>query len=203
MPQAVVILAALLAGGILALLAERAFHASGRSGLHLRSLRSNSRLTRAPDQPSPEEFEAIRRAYTLLLSIERSALSRVVGVGATQTSDGITVEFISVELRESGGRGFLRVHSREGFRVQPNPLEQPSEPEPPSVQDDLGTDYVVSWSARSGSGDGDYREATAEFLFAPIPPEGAGRLRVSIPRSDSFGDRRDPQKEPWVFDIAL
>jgi hypothetical protein len=202
MPQIVVVLAALLAGGIVALLAERAFHASGRSGLHLRSLRSTSRLTRAPVQPSPEEFEAIRRAYTLFVSIERSALSRVIGVGASQIAHGLTVEFISVELRESGGRGFLRVHSREGFRVQPNP-ERHHEPEPPSVQDDVGMDYAVSWSARSGSGDDDYSEATAEFLFAPIPPEGARRLRVSIPRSDPFADRLDPQKEPWIFDVAL
>ena len=203
MPQVVIIVAALLVGGIAALLAERAFHASGRSGLHLRPLRSIGRLTRAAVQPSAEEFEATLHGYHLFMSIERSALCRVIGVGAAQTTEGITVEFISVELRQSGGRGFLRVHSAQGFRAQSNPLERPRGPAPPSVKDDLGTDYAVSWSVRSGSGGDDYSEATAEFLFAPIPPEGARRLEVSIPRWDSFGDRHEPELAPWVFDVPL
>ena len=57
MPQVVTIVAALLVGGVVALLAEQAFRASGRHGLHFRSF-----MTTAPaaDQPSPEEFEAMK-----------------------------------------------------------------------------------------------------------------------------------------------
>lgn len=203
MPQVVIIVAALLVGGIAALLAERAFHASGRSGLHLRPLRSTGRLTRAAVQPSAEEFEATLRGYHLFMSIERSALCRVIGVGAAQTTEGITVEFISVELRQSGGRGFLRVHSGAGYRPRWSPPEPRREPAPPNIQDDLGTDYTVGWSSRGGGGSDDYSEVTAEFLFAPTPPLGARRLEVSIPRLDPSGDWHEPVSASWVFDVPL
>ena len=99
MPEIAIVVGAFLAGGIGTLLAERAFHASGRHGLHLRPLRSTVGLRRARFQPSSEEFEELLRGYNVLASITRSPLSRVIGVGAAQIFDGITVECISL----SGG----------------------------------------------------------------------------------------------------
>lgn len=144
------------------------------------------------------------RGYNLFASIARSPLSRVIGVGAVQASDGTTVEFISVELRETGGRGLVRVHSTKGYRPPWNPPDRPREPAPPSIQDDLATDYAVGWSSRGGSGGGDdYSEITAEFWFAPAPPSGAHRLEVSIPRLDPSDDRHVPVLPPWVFELPF
>ena len=200
MPQVVTIVAALLVGGVVALLAEQAFRASGRHGLHFRSF-----MTTAPaaDQPSPEEFEAMLHSYNLFQAMERSPLSRVIGVGAVQSSDGITVEFISVELREAGGRGVVRFHSSQGYRPSMGPPGSPREPAPPTIQDGVGTRYSVAWSSRGASGGGDYSEATAEFVFAPAPPPGPHQLEISVPRLDPPGDRRRPASAPWVFELPL
>ena len=197
------LVAAFVFGWIAAALTERAFHASGRHGLHLRRPRSIAWLTRAPTQPSPEELDVVLRGYELFQAIERSPLSRVIGVGATQTSDGITIECISIELRGAGGRGFLRVHSTDVFRASVGMHDRPREPASPTIQDDLGTDYTVAWSARGGSGGDDYSEVTAEFVFVPTPPSGANRLEVSIPRLDPSGHPQDPKLTPWVFGVPL
>lgn len=204
MPQPLIILAAFLVGWIVALLAERAFHASGRHGIHLRPLRSTARRKWAGVQPSPEDVQEMLRGYNLFVSIARGPLSRVIGVGAEQTSDGTTVEFISVELRKAGGRGLVRVHSSKGYGPPRNPPDRPSSPSPPSIQDDLGTDYAVGWSSWGGSGgDDDHSEFTAEFWFAPAPPSGARRLEVSIPQLDPSGVRQESELPPWVFDVPL
>ncbi len=205
MPEIAIVVGAFLAGGIVAMLAERAFHASGRHGLHLRPLRPTAGLRRARIQPSSDELEQMLRAYDLLSLIARSPLSRVIGVGAAQTSDGTTVEFISVELREAGARGLVRVHSSKGYgppRILPD--RRLGEPAPPSMQDDLGTEYAVGWSSWGGGGGGDdYSEFTGEFWFVPVPPVAAGRLAVSIPQLDPSGGAPEQEGPPWLFDVPL
>jgi hypothetical protein len=148
-------------------------------------------------------MEGWQRAYSLHRSIERSALSRVVGVGTSQAADGTTVEFIALELRAAGGRGSIRIHSTHGFTVHANAHERPVEPAPPTVADDLGTQYVAGWGARNGGGDDDYTEVTAEFLFAPDPPPGARVLTVTIPRSVAFASRVGPREDPWIVVTPL
>jgi len=116
------------------------------------------------------------RGYNLFASIARSPLSRVIGVGAVQTSDGTTIECISVELREAGGRGLVRVHSSKGYRRPPrNPPDRPRDPAPPRLRDDLDTNYAVGWNSWGGGGGGDdFSEFTGGFWFAPAaPPPGA------------------------------
>lgn len=204
MPEIAIVVGAFLAGGIVALLVERAFHASGRSGLHLRPLGSTVWLRRARVQPSSEEFEEMLRGYNLFAPLARSLLSRVIGVGAVQTSDGTTIEFISVELREAGGRGLVRVLSSKRYRPPQNPPDRARDPARPSMQDDLGTDYAVGWSSWGGGGGrDDYSEFMGEFWFAPAPPVAAGRLTVSIPQLDPSGSQPGPELPPWVFVVPL
>lgn len=83
------------------------------------------------------------------------------------------------------------------------PAQRPRDPPPPSIQDDLGTEYTVAWSATGGGGGDDRSEATAEFWFAPAPPAGARRLEVSIPQLDPSGVRQESELPPWVFDVPL
>ena len=199
-----ILVGAFLAGGIVAMLAERAFHASGRHGLHLRPLRPTAGLRRARIQPSSDELEQMLRAYDLLSLIARSPLSRVIGVGAAQIFDGITVECISIELREAGGRGLVRVHSSQGYRPPQNPPNWLGEPAPPNMHDDLGTEYAVGWSSWGGGGGGDdHSEFTGEFWFVPVPPVAAGRLAVSIPQLDPSGGAPEQEGPPWLFDVPL
>lgn len=144
------------------------------------------------------------RGYNLFAPIAQSPLSRVIGVGEAQTSDGITVECTSLELREAGGRGLVRVHSSRGYGPPRNPPDRPRDPAPPSLRDDLGTDYAVGWSSwGAGGGGADYSEFTGEFWFAPAPPAAAGRLTVSIPQLDPTGGLPKPELPPWVFDVPL
>ena len=203
MPPGLLLLAAFIGGAFAALLITRVLHVRGPSVVRWGSTRSSARLQRSAHQPSPAEVEAWQLAYSLHRSIERSALSRVIGVGTSQTTDGTTVEFIAVELRAAGGRGSLRIHSTHEFTAHANAHVRPAEPAPPTVTDESGTHYVAGWGARNGSGDDDYTEVTAEFLFAPDPPPGARVLTVTIPRSIAFASGVESQEDPWVVAAPL
>lgn len=112
--------------------------------------------------PSADEIERLQLNQDPLIVTDRSPLVRVIGVGEAQSADGVTVECVSLELRESGGRGLLRTHAAGGLhgpwpegRVPTNPT--------PRLEDDLGTAYEVTMPGWTG---GD-RDAEMVFRFAP------------------------------------
>lgn len=203
--EVAIIGAAFVAGMIAIVLVERAFHRSGRQGIHFRHWDSSTaKLTRAATQPSPEETAAMLRQFERLESIRRSPRTRVIGVGATLEDDGITVEFLSVELRGAGGRATYRVHANAPYRGGADPETRWRLPPQPIVVDDLGTAYATGMSAWGGGGGSqDDSESVVDFAFAPAPPATARSLRVSVPYLDPAGGPPELKHAPWVFDVPL
>ena len=153
-----------------------------------------------PKPPSPNERERMQLRQDPLLLIDRSPLDRVIGVGQAQTSDGVTVECVAIELRGAGGRGLLRTLTPQGhlFSLAAEGAK-PTDPVP-RLEDDLGTSYTVTMPQWTG---GDY---TSEMLFrfAPVPPADARRLIIRAPRSYPYGpSRADATDQWWVFDVDL
>jgi hypothetical protein len=165
---------------------------------------STSKLRRAEMQPSADELAEMVQQLERLETMRRSPLSRVVGVGATLEDDGITVEFLAIELRAAGGRATYRVRAPVTYRGDPAP-ESPWRSRPqPRVVDDVGTEYATGLSSWGGWGGGEeYSESAVDFVFTPSPPATATSLRISVPYLDPSGGRPDLEHGPWVFDVPL
>ncbi|MDP2350019.1 MAG: hypothetical protein Q8M74_02560 [Chloroflexota bacterium] len=164
-----------------------------------------ARLGRSKQQPSPDELEHWRRSVSLFGAIPGSPLRRVIGVGASASTDDLTVELIAIELRDAGGRGLLRFRSQIG-RMGGSQYAMVGEPEV-DVTDDVGTYYEVGLGGWSGSQDG----GDAEFTFAPRPPDDARRLSIVVER---FRESRLPPGHelsgppdgivgPWKFTVEI
>jgi hypothetical protein len=153
-----------------------------------------------PKPPTPEEREQINLRNDPLLLIDRSPLSRVVGVGQTQTRDGATVEYIAIELRHAGGRGLLRSMTPGGRQFGPESVgAHPINPVP-RLEDDLGTAYAVTMPQWTG----DERNSEMLFRFAPVPPAEARRLVIRAPRAWPYGPASGASTEVWwSFEVDL
>lgn len=79
---------------------------------------------------SPEEAE---RLGEFIVGLEESPLLRVVPVGQTAVSAGISVELIALEIREGGATLYWKVHF-DGDRTLGMPTF--------NVHDDIGTQYA-------------------------------------------------------------
>lgn len=135
-----------------------------------------------------------------LLLVDRSPLVRVIGGGETQSADGVTIECISVEVRQSGCRALLRAVAPEGGLHGPWRVGSPPVDHVPSVEDDLGTAYTVTMPGWIG---GD-RAAELLFRFAPSPPVSAPRLVIRAPKAPPFAlPAIEPRGDFWTFELAL
>jgi hypothetical protein len=181
--------------GVMALwLAEREFHRRGYRGLHKRSGADAWRHRAGPIQPLDP---AILERGRVLASVGRGSLRRVIGVGAVRRVGDITVELISVEIRETGGRLLIRGGpARPHVPWADDELDGQS---PLSLADDLGTSYIVRFTG----GSSDLHAVDAEFVFAPRPPDAARRLTVSVADLASVGLTWDSKAPALAFDIEL
>ncbi|MGZ8475863.1 MAG: hypothetical protein ACXWWQ_06525 [Candidatus Limnocylindria bacterium] len=140
--------------------------------------------------------------HAQMQELERSPLTRVMGIGRVVESDGITVEFLALELRGRGGAITLRAHGRS-FASGPGLLEWPTL----SISDDLGTEYVVMPAGGGGGED----SMQFELRFAPAPPAATRTLDVAIvefsPTTWPFGRATESavegQSAPWRVTVDL
>lgn len=153
-----------------------------------------------PKPPSRDEVERMQLRQDPLLLVDRSPLARAIGVGQSQTGDGVTVECVVIEVRESGGRGLLRTLAPDGRLFGPWPEGAAPMDPVPRLEDDVGTVYTVTMPQWTG---GDY---TAEMLFrfAPAPPVGARQLVIRAPRTPPFAQPSAVSTDgSWVFEVDL
>lgn len=141
--------------------------------------------------------EAIQRLLDEMpsLAIAPSALVGVIPVAKVVDASGISVEVLSVEVREAGALIHWRCRADRAIG-----LLMPSA----TVTDDRSTNYRVS----TANGGGDDRSWAGEIAITPAPPS---TCLLSIAFS-SFG--ADPQMKmpgwiagppvdgPWTFDVA-
>ena len=145
-------------------------------------------------QPDRALMERHGRDAMRVAAVDASTLRRVVAVGGHQDNGGARVELIVVELREDGGIATLVAHTRPPVGVVGHLVEA-------AVSDDVGTAYVASGQASSGSGPGTSRH---EIRFAPAPPEGAHVLSIEVASFvDPFPQRVAELVGPWEFRIPL
>ena len=135
-----------------------------------------------PERPTEDEREQMQLRNDPLLLIDRSPLVRVVGGGETQTADGVTIECISVEVRESGCRALLRAVTPRGGLHGPWRAGSPPVDHVPRVEDDLGTAYTVTMPGWTGG----ERASELLFRFAPPPPVTARRIVIRAPKAPPF-----------------
>jgi hypothetical protein len=116
-----------------------------------------------------EERDALDR----MEDVERSPLLGVIGIGRTVEADGISVEFLAVELRELGGSITLRA---SGPLIEKS--SQTALPPWPSltVSDERGTRYIII--PRGGGGGGG--SIHYDLRFMPAPPPAAECLTFGI-----------------------
>ncbi len=153
-----------------------------------------------PKAPSPGEMEQVQLRQDPLLLIDRSPLVGLVGVGQSQSGDGVTIICVVIELREGGGRGLLRTLAPTGGLHGPRPEGAAPVDPVPRLEDDRGTAYTVtmpSWTSGDCSAD-------MLFRFAPAPPAAARRLVVRVPRTPPYAlPAAGPNDGSWVFEVAL
>ena len=141
-------------------------------------------------------------------TVDRSTLLKVVAVAGVRESPEVQIEMHSLEIREAGGFGALRVEDRRESAPIPPGLDvlPPGFGDlPPSMDlveprillaDDAGTQFTpfvfgadstsVSWRVR--------------FVFMPAPAPGARYLDVTIER---FGEAAEGVVGPWSFRCPL
>lgn len=201
-PDVIVAALAGFAGGVaLSVLGRQRLIGPGRRGYHIRwDGPAAAPLRRQGEQPHPAEMARLFRHAELIRPVSGSPLRRVVGVGATAATDDLAVELIAVELRESGGRCYVRFRSPRGA------LAVLGEPDL-AVADDLGTGYEIGLAGMSSSSEG----GDATFVFAPRPPDAARSLAVSVERFHERDLQRGPGRPgprgdvvgPWRFAVGI
>jgi hypothetical protein len=145
-----------------------------------------------PEGVPPEEWAKFLEAMPLM-EVPASPLIRVIGVGQSVDTNGITVELLAIEIREAGAVIHWRARAASDLPMLMAEV---------SVSDDLGTAYSVM-PAESGSGD---RHWQGQTYFAPGPPPGA-RLSITL---DGFGPflpmpgytPKEPVRGPWRFELT-
>jgi hypothetical protein len=140
--------------------------------------------------------EALKRLLEQMpeLAIGPSRLVGVVAVGRVVETNGVTVEILSVEIREAGA--LVHWRSRADRTIG---LLVPTV----SISDDRGTEYRAS----TAHGGGDERSWVGDIAITP-PPERGAVLSIGI---ETFGvDPRmrmpgwvpgEPVDGPWLFTV--
>lgn len=127
--------------------------------------------------------------------VDMSPLRRIVVIEQAVEAAGVTVEFMTPELREAGGVVWALVHT-------PPPNASAGPFARLSVTDDLGSSYVAA--ATHGSSGGPFI-ARFELRFAPAPPPTATQLIVRIEEfADPLPGRGPCRLEgPWELVVPL
>ncbi len=156
--------------------------------------------------PDREALVRLRNAAELRQSLAGSAIVRNLHVGRSVERNGLSLEISELQMREAAC--FVRISwstsipdlARErGIFLEATVV----------VVDETSTAYdamCLAWPSHGGSGNG-------EFLFRPRPPDGVGRLELSIadivpwyvtPPGRAVGRRAGSAIHgPWDFVIAL
>ena len=127
-------------------------------------------------------------------------LERVVVLNQQQDRGGVVVRLNAIELF---GDGFTITYTLTNGRggVAPQTLE----PEAFQVTDERGTPYTLSAVGSSAAYSAGH--TTGMVSFTPVPPQGVGALRVSVPNALVLGRPRDAQSRvlpgPWEFNFQL
>jgi hypothetical protein len=127
---------------------------------------------------------------------------RVIGIGAVVPANGITVEFLALELRGAGGAVTLRAHG-SGLASPGAEARWPRV----GITDDLGTPYVIV----PGGGGGSEDSMEYELRFAPAPPADVRTLEIAVVEFSSTNgplERADataplPELAPWRVRVDL
>jgi len=174
-------------------------HGGAAYRMHDRGRRRASGWVRFPPL-ARDAIDRMRPASSPLPLIGWSPLRQAIGVGKVQLDDRMSIECISVELREAGGRILLRIHATGGGLQGPwLPGRAPIHPIV-IVKDDVGTTYTATMRSWMGSD----HDAELAIWFAPAPPETAQLLVVDAPRTPPFVHPLDPRREgAWTFTIPL
>lgn len=146
-------------------------------------------------------------------AIEASPLQRVIGVGTGRTVKGITIELLSLELREFGAFGSLRIEMpSSSSRLM---LSTPDV----VVRDDVETRYAAMGFGGAGMSPGRGAMAWLRHQFSIVPgiSANASRLFVLVGRIGNQIPYRIPTPEgsvdmlsepgwiegPWDFEVPL
>jgi hypothetical protein len=140
--------------------------------------------------------------FERMQELDRSPLVRVIGIGRVMESDGVTVEFLALELRAGGGSVTLRAHGR-GLASARGTMQWPTM----AIKDDVGTPYVLI----PGGGGGGEDSMQYELRFVPSPPAGAQMLDIAVLEFSSSAwpfdrEREDdavPESAPWRAAVDL
>ena len=140
--------------------------------------------------------------FERMQELDRSPLVRVLGIGAAVETDGITVEFLAVELRGGGGAITVRAQG-SGLASSGGVARWPRV----TITDDLDTTYVVL----PGGGGGNDESWQYELRFAPAPPPEARTLDIAVVEFSSTTwphhqiDEADEVAEsaPWRVEVDL
>jgi hypothetical protein len=143
-----------------------------------------------------------RELMERMQELERSPLVRVVGIGESVETEGVTVDFLALELRQKGGVITLRatggpVAKDRGALLWPKL----------TVADDVGTEFVVV-PGGAGGGEGSMQY---DLRFAPSPPAAARIIELAIlsfsPTEMPFGSAAEPDAAgtpaPWHVTVDL
>jgi hypothetical protein len=128
------------------------------------------------------------------LAIPSSPLIRVVAIGQSVETQGVTVDLIAMEVRQAGAVLYWRALASRDVPMLMADV---------SLSDDQGTSYRVM-PAGSGSGGHEWQGQT---YVVPAPPTNAN-LAIVL---DSFGPHgqmpmpgyiaMDPVRGPWRFEV--
>jgi hypothetical protein len=140
--------------------------------------------------------------FERMQELDRSALVRVLGLGRVIESDGITVEFLALEVREGGGAVTLRAHGRELA-----PARQMVRWPRMTIADDAGTRYLLA----PGGGSGGEDSMQYELRFVPSPPPHVPVLDIAVvefsstawPFDPTGGTEAEPRSAPWHIAVDL
>jgi hypothetical protein len=140
--------------------------------------------------------------FERMQELDRSPLVRVIGIGRVIESDGITVEFLALELRERGGVVTLRAHGRE-LAPERGEVRWPMV----TITDDARTPYVLA----PGGGGGGEDSMQYELRFVPSPPPHVPMLDIGVVEFSSTAwpfarEERTgaaPESAPWRIAVDL
>ena len=138
------------------------------------------------------EGDRVRRLHGLYGAVQGSPLRQVVPIGQLAEDAGVSVELISLEIRDAGCLLHWASHS---------PGRRPGLPDL-RVRDDVGTPYVAGALGSTREGE----DLRGHAVLAPAPPEAARRLQVDV---EGFGTRRplgrhaEEMRGRWSFTVDL
>lgn len=192
---------AFLVGVVIVILAERLMRRTGRVGSLVQGRAGANGLNPDGRQRSAEETARMRRRVALLQAVQRGEIVRVIAIQQRQRGDRIDVELPRLEVREAGVSGSYHVLPGTPFSLVSDDLWNPRPA--PLVEDEVGTTYAVAIGAQRAGVQEGRTGRVVDFVFAPVPPADARKLRLSIPALDPSSGRQEPGAAPWRIEITL